>query len=151
VNESDARIKLTANLNNSFNESQATAARVEVDKAREEKTFIELKKEVNETQLDLETDNADELYKNSRALREKSAALQAAAEHDKYIGSLVSKEVIEKIMFERARTFRDSLLTSARRMSPLVAGKENISEIETLLTDEYKSLLVQFAKMPITE
>lgn len=149
VNESDARIKLTANLNNSFNESQATAARVVVDKAMEEKTFTELKKEVNAMQLDLETNNADELYKNARALREKSAALQAAAEYEKYMQSLVPKETIEKIIFERGRQFRDGLMTCSRRIAPEISGIESSKEIEEALTREFRALLEDFTKLPV--
>ena len=151
VNESIKRIKETTHLNNYANEMHAKAAREEVDRAIKEKSLTELKTEVNSTQLDLETDNADTLFKNARALREKSTALQAAAEHEKFIGSLVSKTVVEKVMFERARQCRDALMTSSRRMSPLIAGKTDIVEIESLLTDEYKQILVNFAKMPIVE
>jgi hypothetical protein len=77
--------------------------------------IAELVHKVNESQLDLETKNADELFKNSRALREKAAALQAAAEHEKFIGSLVERSVVEKIIFERGRQFRDGVVVCSRR------------------------------------
>jgi len=49
--------------------------------------------------------DADELYKKSRALKEKALALQAAAEHEKFIGSLVEREAVNKLIFERGRQF----------------------------------------------
>lgn len=60
--------------------------------------LAELVHKVTETQLDLETNDADELFKNARALKEKSAALQIEAERQKYIGELVEKDVVEKII-----------------------------------------------------
>ena len=151
VNESDARIKKTANLNNYANEMAGKEARKEVDAAIEKYTLQELEKTVEETQLDLETKDADTLFKNSRALREKASALQAAAEHEKFLGTMVSLDVVEKIMFERARACRDGLMTSARRMSPLIVGKTDIKEVESLLMEEYKVLLNNFAKLPVVE
>ncbi|WP_299078944.1 hypothetical protein [uncultured Paraglaciecola sp.] len=151
VNESNKRIKETVNLNNYANEMQAKAARVEVDKAIEDKSFTQLKTEVNDTQLDLATKDADTLFKNSRALREKAVALQASADYDKSMSLLVSRELVEKIMFERARACRDTLITSARRMSPVIVGKTDISEVESLLNDEYRMILDNFARMPIIE
>ncbi len=112
-----------------------------------EKPIEDLKQEVNATQLDLESTDAEILYKNARALREKSAALQLAAEHEKYIGSLVEKSVIEKIIFERGRQFRDGLMTCSRRMAPELAGMEDIKEIEAALSREFRALLENFVKM----
>jgi hypothetical protein len=88
--------------------------------------MAELVRKVNDSQLDLETTNADELFKNSRALKEKALALQAAAEHEKFTGSLVEKATVEKIIFERARQFRDGVMACSRRIAPEVIGKESI-------------------------
>lgn len=151
VAESDARIRLTASLNNSFDEKRAAEERERVNKIIEEKGLTELSAEVNGAQLDLETDDADVLYKNSRALREKACALQAAAEHQKFIGELVEKSVVEKIIFERARQFRDGVTATSKRIAPLVIGKESLKEIESLIDNELTYMLDQFSKLPVIE
>lgn len=106
---------------------------------------------VTESQLDLETTNADELFKNARALKEKSAALQAEAERQKFIGELVLKSDIEKIIFERGRQFRDGLMNLSRRLAPELTGLSGISEIEALLTKEHRAILMEFSKLPVIE
>ncbi len=107
--------------------------------------------EVNNTQLDLETTDADLLFKNSRALREKSVALQAEAERQKFIGELVLKADVEKIVFERSRQFRDGLLSLSRRLAPELVGRDDISSIENQLNQEFRQILVHFAKLPVIE
>ncbi|MGZ0018755.1 hypothetical protein [Nitrosomonas sp. wSCUT-2] len=77
----------------------------------------------NSAQLDLETTDADKLYRNARALKEKALALQASVEYEKLTGSLVEKAVIEKILFERARQFRDGVTATSKRIAPLVSRK----------------------------
>lgn len=113
--------------------------------------MAELLHKVSNTQLDLETSDPDLLYKNSRALKEKALALQAAAEHEKFIGSLVEKAQVEKLIFERARQFRDGLLGLSRRLAPELIGETNISVIESRLNSEFRQILVQFAKLPVIE
>jgi len=113
--------------------------------------MAELLHQVNNTQLDLETTDADELFRNSRALKEKSAALQAAAEYDKFLGELVLKSDIEKIIFERGRQFRDGLFNLSRRVSPELAGLNDISKVEALLTKEHRLILEAFSKLPVIE
>lgn len=152
VAESDARLKQTADLNGYANSLHAAAERAKInEKIAEEKTFDQLKDEVCRTQLDLETTDADELFKNSRALKEKSAALQAAAEYESYIGELVSKEIVEKIIFERARQFRDGLVNLSRRLSPELTGLNDIKTVEALLTKEHRLILEAFSKLPVIE
>jgi len=151
VAESDARIRLTASLNNSFNEKIGAVEKEKVNKIIKEKGLTELTWDVKSTQLDLETDDADVLFRNARALREKAAALQAAAEHEKFVGTLVEKEVVEKIVFERARQFRDGVMACSRRIAPDVIGKESIQEIEALIQKELRAMLEQFAKLPVIE
>lgn len=102
-------------------------------------------------QLDLETTDADELFKNSRALKEKALALQAAAEHEKFINSLVEKSVVEKIIYERGRQFRDGLMGLSRRLSPELIGMDDIAEVESMLNKEFREILTAFAKLPEIE
>lgn len=152
VAESDARIKQTADLNGYANSVHAAAERAKInEKIESEKSFEDLIDDVSDTQLDLETKDADELFKNSRALKEKAAALQAAAEHEKFIGSLVDRSVAEKIIFERARQFRDGVVVCSRRIAPDVIGKESITEIEAIIQKELRVMLEQFAKLPVLE
>lgn len=151
VAESDARIRLTANLNNSFNEKVGAEEKEKVNKIIKEKGLTELTWDVKSTQLDLETDDAEVLFRNARALREKAAALQAAAEHEKFVGALVEKEVVEKIIYERGRQFRDGAMACSRRIAPNVIGKESIQEIENIINREMRLMLEQFAKLPVIE
>lgn len=151
VSESDARIKLTASLNNSFYDQKAGEEREKINKIIAEKGINELTAEVNKYQLDLDSDDADILFKNSRALKEKALALQAAAEYDKFLGDLVEKSHVEKIIFERARQFRDSLMTCKRRVAPELASIDSITNIESILDREFRLLLESFAKLPVIE
>lgn len=151
VNESDARIKLTTSLNGSFYDQKAKVERENINKIIEEKGLTELTAEVSYQQLDLETDDADVLFKNARALREKSVALQAAAEHEKFIGELVPRYHVEKIVSERTRQFRDGLLTCSRRIAPEISGKEDVKQIEDILYKELRFQLNNFSKLPVVE
>lgn len=151
VNESDARIKLTTNLNGSFYDQKAKQEKEIINKNIEEKGLTELTAEVNYQQLDLETDDADVLFKNARALREKAVALQAAAEHEEFIGIRVLRADVDKILFERARQFRDGLMACKRRIAPEIAGNTNIVEIESILDRDFRSLLESFSKLPVIE
>ncbi len=112
-----------------------------------EKPIEDLKQEVNATQLDLETKDAETLYKNARALRLKAEALQATAEHEKFIGSLIEKKIVEKFVFESSRQFRDGLMTCSRRIAPEIASMEDIKEIEAVLSREFRTLLENFIRM----
>jgi hypothetical protein len=116
-------------------------------------TLEELQAAINNSkqQLNLDGNDADELYKNSRALKEKALALQAAAEHEKFIGSLVEKSVVEKIIFERGRQFRDGMMACSRRLAPDISGETDISAIESRLNREFRMLLEQFARLPVIE
>lgn len=151
VNESDARIQLTKSLNGSFYDQKAKVEREIINKNIEEKGLTELTDEVKYQQLDLDTEDAEVLFKNARALREKAAALQAAAEHEKFIGELVSREHVEKIVFERARQFRDGLLTCARRIAPDIIGSDDVNQVQNLLNKEFRLMLEQFSKLPVVE
>lgn len=151
VNESDARIKLTASLNGSFYDQKAKVERENINKIIEEKGLTELTAEVSYQQLDLETDDADVLFKNARALREKAVALQAAAEHEKFIGELVPRYHVEKIVSERTRQFRDGLLTCSRRIAPEISGREDVKQIEDILYKELRFQLNNFSKLPVVE
>lgn len=151
VSESDARIKLTANLNNSFYDQKAGEERQKINKIIDEKGFYGLTEEVNGHQLDLDTKDVDDLFKNARAMKEKSLALLADVEHKKAIGDLVEREVVEKIIFERARQFRDGVTSTSKRLAPLIVGKDSLKEIESMIDKELQYMLDQFSKLPVVE
>ena len=139
--------RITGNSGGKKNKSDSQVNDTEVVSS----DVAELVHKVNESQLDLETTDADELFKNSRALKEKSAALQAEAERQKFIGELVLKSDIEKIIFERGRQFRDGLIALSRRLAPELAGLTEITEIEQLLTREHRAVLMEFSRLPVIE
>lgn len=151
VKESIERIKLTKSLNGSFYDQKAKQEREKINEIIADKGLSELTQEVSYQQLDLETDDADVLFKNARALREKSVALQAAAEHEKFIGELVPRYHVEKIVSERTRQFRDGLLTCSRRIAPEISGKEDVKQIEDILYKELRFQLNNFSKLPVVE
>lgn len=151
VRESDARIKLTSSLNNSFYDQVAKSEREAINKDIEDKGIKELSQEVSYQQLDLETEDAETLFRNARALKEKAAALQAAAEHEQFIGALVLREHVDKVIFERGRQFRDGLLSVSRRIAPEIAGINDIKQIESTLNSEFRSVLDSFTKLPVIE
>lgn len=102
-------------------------------------------------QLDLKSTDADVLFKNARALKEKAAALLAMAEYDKFMGNLVLRDHVERIIFERARQYRDGLLSCSRRIAPEIAGRTNITEIEGVLNREFRLLLQDFSNLPVIQ
>ena len=108
------------------------------------KPIEELKRDVNATQLDLETKDADTLFKNARVLKEKALALQAAAEHEQQIGLLIEKKIVEKVAFDAARQFRDGLMICSVRLAPEIACQTDITKIEMLLNREFRELLENF-------
>lgn len=113
--------------------------------------IVGLIQQVNGTQLDLDSADADILFKNARALKEKAMALQAAAEHEKFVGSLVDKAAVEKLIFGRGRQFRDGLMSLSRRLAPVVVGCDSIPEAERLLNTEFRDILEAFCKLPVIE
>lgn len=90
-------------------------------------------------------------FQNARTVREKYLALQAKLDYEKNAGLLVEKKEVEKILFERARQFRDGVMATSRRIAPDVIGKESITEIESIVQKELRGMLEHFAKLPVIE
>lgn len=78
-------------------------------------------------------------------------ALQAAAEHSKFIGELVEREQVNRLIFERGRQFRDGTMAVSRRLAPLIIGKESVREVENLINTEMRQMLHDFAQLPVIE
>lgn len=112
---------------------------------QDSKLYDQLQETVASMELDLEVTDAKLLYRNARAVKEKYLALRIAAEYEKLVGSLVSKSETERFLFELAREFRDGLTACARMLSPEIAGKNDIAEIEAILSTEFRRLPKNFA------
>lgn len=148
--ESIERINQTKHLNGRAREWSIAGEKAAIDAKIDGVEYTDLKYRVSSKQLNLETTNARELFDNSRALREKSLALREAAEYEKFIGDLCKKEEVERVIFERGRQFRDSLMILARRISPNLVNKSNL-EIEEILSEELRKTLISFTKLPVIE
>lgn len=90
-------------------------------------------------------------FHNAKTVREKYLALQAKLDYEVNSGMYVEKAQVEKIVFERARQFRDGLLTCSRRIAPEISGREDVKQIEDILYKEFRLILEQFSKLPVVE
>lgn len=115
----------------------------------EAETVSETETDVEIEQLNLESTDAGTLFVNARAMKQKAEALQAAAEHEKFIGELVLLDEMEKIIAERGKQFRDGLITCSRSLSTQLVNKQSAKEIEAMLNSEFRMLLEDFSNLPI--
>lgn len=92
-------------------------------------------------QLDLDATDADVLFRNARAIKEKQFALQAKAEHDLFIGTLVKRDDVERGVSAISRQFRDGLINVCRRLAAEVAALSDAGECEKVIDREHKVLL----------
>lgn len=139
VNESIERLNATMKLHGVFRNRQTKQVREE-----EEKPMEELKTEVNAKQLDLETQDAELLFKNSRALKEKALAMQAKLEYEVAMGNLVLRNDVHKAAFEASRKLRDSLHSFCKQSAPDLVGMGKTSQIEDYLRGQVDKLLEEF-------
>jgi len=95
------------------------------------------------SQLNLDGSDADELYKNSRALKEKALAMQAKLEYDMAMGNLVIRNDVHKAAFEASRMLRDKLQGLPQQTAPNLHGK-TVIEMQHILSDEINLLLSAF-------
>lgn len=143
VNESNQRLKEASSPAGYANSIHAAERRKSHDEQAQEIPLTELKDKVNELQLDLDTQNADELFRNSRALKEKAQALAASLEYDLAMGKLVIRDDVHKAAFEASRMLRDKLLGLPGQLAPNLHN-QTVSDIQVILTDEINRLLMQF-------
>lgn len=116
-----------------------------VSKIRTEKyspIFNDAKPDAEETELD---------YHAARTIREIAEAKTAELKLNIMKGDYVEKAHVEQIIFERARQFRDGLVTCSRRLSPELSVETDIPKIESILMNEFRSMLDQFSKLPVIE
>jgi hypothetical protein len=96
--------------------------------------------------IDLEIADADKLYWRARAVKEKSLALQAKAEHEEFIGTLVKREDVERGVSAIMRQMRDGLVNVGRRIAPEVAALSDALACEKVIDREHRALLDSMAK-----
>jgi transcriptional regulator with XRE-family HTH domain len=96
---------------------------------------------VEEQSIDLEITDADTLYWRSRAVKEKSLALQAKAEHDLFIGTLVKREDVERGVSNIVRQLRDGLVNVSRRIAAEAASLSDAAEVEKVIDREHRIML----------
>lgn len=106
---------------------------------------------LTELRADFDGEGNKNTYMQAKTAREVYEAKIAALKFGEMDGSLVQKSVVEKILFERARQFRDGVAATSKRIAPLVVGKESLKEIELLLDSELTYMLDQFSKLPVIE
>lgn len=87
-------------------------------------------------------------FQNIRTVKEKYLALQAKLDYEVSSGSLVEWEKVEKVISERGMHFKDGLLLMSRKIAPLIAGKDDVQEIELIITKEIKAIIEEFRKLP---
>lgn len=90
-------------------------------------------------------------YHAARTIREIAEAKTAEFKLNILKNDYVEKSQVEKILFERARQFRDGMVTCSRRLSPELATETDIPKIESLLMNEFRAVLDQFSKLPVVD
>ncbi|QOJ19706.1 MAG: hypothetical protein HRU77_02735 [Gammaproteobacteria bacterium] len=124
--------------------STVSISTVSNETVEDNRTLEELQAVVNSAdQLNLDGSDADELYKNSRALKEKALAMQAKLEYDMAMGNLVIRDDVHKAAFEASRMLRDKLQGLPQQTAPNLHGK-TVIEMQHILSDEINRLLTQF-------
>ena len=111
------------------------------NKAEAEQGNQEQEAELDIAQIDLEVTDADTLFKNARAVKEKSLALQAKAEHDLFIGSLVKREDVDRGVSTIVRQLRDGLVNVSRRIAAEVSGLADAAACEKVIDREHRIML----------
>lgn len=97
-------------------------------------------------QIDLETTDADELFRSARAIKEKNLALQAKAEYEEFIAQLVKREDVERGVSAIMRQMRDGLINVSRRLAPELAALTDATECEQAIDREHRALLDTLAR-----
>ncbi len=80
-------------------------------------------------------------YYESRAKREKFAALTAERDYLEAIGRLVSVDELREVSFRRYRAIRDKLLNIPDRVAAILAAEKDPARVHTALTAEIKRVL----------
>ena len=87
-------------------------------------------------------------FQNAKTVKEKYLALQAKLDYEVSSGLLVEWEKVEKVIADRGIQFKDGLLLMSRKIAPLIVGKDDVREIELIITKEIKAIIEEFRKLP---
>ncbi len=101
--------------------------------------------------LDFEKHSVNTVYKNAKALKERSLALMAVSDYKKMRKSLVEKSEVERFITIRGQQIGELLTELARKVAPVIAGKSSIAEIESILSGEIRAMLIAAADLPPIE
>lgn len=93
--------------------------------------------------------NFGRMFLEARARKEQQLAIKSELENQARRGDLIEMALVKKMMGDRTRAFRDGLTTSPRRLAPIIAGQQDVREIEKELAAEFRYLLEQWAKEPL--
>lgn len=88
-------------------------------------------------------------YQEARTKREITEAAIAELKLRELEKEVVRLDLVNKLIFDRSRQFRDGLMACARKAAPLVSGETDIKTIEKILADEFRHILAEFSKTPI--
>lgn len=109
--------------------------------------------DINDLIGDVEAPAIDEpmTYQEARTKREIAEAALAEVKLMERERELVKLELVNKLIFDRSRQFRDGLMGVARKAAPLVSTKTDIKEIEQILTQEFRHILQEFGRLPLVK
>jgi hypothetical protein len=92
----------------------------------------------------------DETYSQSRAMRERYAALDQKMSHDLKAGALLDAEVMRKAVFDSQREARDMLLALPDRVAPLVLGELDPNVVHRVILDEVRRVCAAMCKINLS-
>lgn len=87
-------------------------------------------------------------FQNAKTVKEKYLALQAKLDYEVSSGLLVEWDKVEKVIADRGIQFKDGLLSMSRRIAPMIAGNNDVKEIEAIIMREVRITIEEFQKLP---
>ncbi|OPJ63387.1 hypothetical protein [Clostridium oryzae] len=99
------------------------------------------------TQSDLKEDKTEKSidYDMEHALLERAKREKVELELTAMKGTMHLSEDVERVMNDMLANFRAKLLSLPTKIAPLLAGKEDISEIQQLLQNDFYEILHEFS------
>ena len=84
-------------------------------------------------------------YSKARAVRENYLARMAKLDFEERSDKLMSRDEVEVAAFKKFRDFRDSMLNIPDRMASVLAAESDPTRVHSLLSDEIRKMLTEFA------
>jgi hypothetical protein len=94
------------------------------------------------------TDDGAPQYAESRAERERYAALLAKLEYEERAAELVSVHEVQAEVFKAFRELRDRVLSIPDRVAAMIAAESDPAKVHEILASEIRSALEEFAGPP---